>query len=47
LVRTAQVRTSGRPRARAFLSYLAEQFPEARQKMGLVNGSASSLIVPP
>jgi hypothetical protein len=47
LVRTAQVRTSGRPRARAFLSYLAEQFPEARQKAGLVNGSGSSLIVSP
>ena len=47
LVRTAQVRTSGRPRARAFVSYLAEQFPGARQKSGLVNGSASGLIVPP
>jgi hypothetical protein len=47
LVRTAQVRTSGRPRSRAFLSYLAEQFPAARQKTGLVSSSASGLIVPP
>jgi hypothetical protein len=46
LVRTALVRTSGRPRSRAFLSYLAAQFPAARQKAGLVNGNASSLIVP-
>ena len=46
LVRTAQVHTSGRPRSRSFLAYLAEQFPAARQKAGLVNGSASSLIVP-
>lgn len=47
LVRTAQVRTSGRPRSRAFMSYLAKQFPAAVQKPGLVNGNASSLIVPP
>jgi len=48
LVRTALVRTTGRPRSRAFLSYLAEQFPAVREKTGLVGGgSASGLIVPP
>ncbi len=46
LVRTAAVRTSRRPRSRAFLSYLAEQFPAAREKTGLVSGTASGLIVP-
>jgi hypothetical protein len=46
LVRTALVRTSGRPRSRAFLWYLAEQFPGAKQKAGLVSEGGSSLIVP-
>ena len=47
LVRTSLVRTSGRPRSRAFLLYLAEQFPAARQRTGLVSGSSAGLIVPP
>ena len=46
LVRTAHTRTSGRPRSRAFLAYLAASFPEAKESSGLVSGSGSNLIVP-
>lgn len=43
LVRTAWSRTSGRPRSRAFLDFLAERFPE---KNSLVAPESSRIITP-
>jgi hypothetical protein len=43
LVRTAWSRTSGRPRSRAFLDFLAERFPE---KNSLVAPESGRIITP-
>ena len=45
LVRMAHMRTSGRPRSRAFVDFLAEQFPETKDT--IVTPAQSSRIVIP
>ena len=45
MLRTAYARTSGRPRSRAFLDFLAEKFPE--QKAGIEPQQAVSRIIVP
>jgi hypothetical protein len=46
LVRMAQSRTNGRPRSRAFIDFLLEQFPERESQVIAPGEAASRLIVP-
>jgi hypothetical protein len=46
LVRMAHARTSGRPRSRAFVDFLAKQFPEMESALASPDAPASRIIVP-
>lgn len=46
LVRMAMARTSGRPRSRAFIEFLYDQFPEKQSLIATPQESGSSIIVP-
>ncbi len=46
LIRLAHMHSSGRPRARGFLDYLQEQFPEPHSPAGLVAETGSRIIIP-
>ena len=45
LVRMAQMRTSGRPRSRAFVDFLAQQFPESKDSI-IAPSQSSSIVIP-
>jgi len=46
LLRLAQGRTSGRPKSRAFVDFLAEQFPEKDAALVSPQDSGSQIIIP-
>ena len=45
LLRMANVRTSGRPRSRAFVDFLAQQFPESKDSI-VAPTQSSSIVIP-
>lgn len=45
LVRMAHMRTSGRPRSRAFVDFLAQQFPETKDSI-VAPSQSSSIVIP-
>jgi hypothetical protein len=46
LLRLALARTSGRPKSRAFIDFLWEQFPESKSAVAAPEDAASRIIVP-
>lgn len=46
LLRLAQVRTSGRPKSRAYVDFLLAQFPEEQSAISAPENSESRLIIP-
>lgn len=46
LLRLAQARTSGRPKSRAYVDFLAAQFPEEKSAISAPEAPASRLIIP-
>lgn len=46
LLRLAQVRTSGRPKSRAYVDFLLAQFPEEKSGISAPESSESRLIIP-
>ena len=45
LLRMANMRTSGRPRSRAFVDFLAQQFPESKDSI-VAPSQSSSIVIP-
>jgi hypothetical protein len=46
LLRMAMARTSGRPRSRAFVDFLFEQFPEPQSAISSPAGASGRLVIP-
>lgn len=46
MVRTAQARTSGRPKSRAFVQFLLSQFPEGERLASAAGDQGSRIIMP-
>ena len=46
MVRTAQARTSGRPKSRAFVQFLLSQFPETDRLAAAADNQGSRIILP-
>jgi hypothetical protein len=46
LLRMALARTSGRPKSRAFIDFLWEQFPESKSAIAAPEDAGSRIIVP-